>query len=865
MSAVLAALRISRRNAWRAKGRSALIIAMVGLPVLLITALLTTMATVDVSSKESLVADLGTADALVRHAGRQPVDQEDYAAIGFSFTREGEKDARPWTTREVASAFPAGSRALQVDSTYEFYGSERYGYPGRGIAIEVVETDLRDPLTHGMFRMIEGRPPARPDEVAVSRLLIERGAKIGATIKVTRKNVVKKVVGVAEQASWKRDELIVALPGSDLMTEKPERNWLIDTPSSVTWADVKKLNDLGLAVASRAVVEEAPYDVDEPSSWNMSGPDDGSRPVMLAMITSMIVLEVVLLAGPAFAVGLRRRRTELGLVAAQGGGARHLRMIVLMDGVVLGALSAFLGAALGIQFARVVPFLVELFLDERLGGRPFEIPWAQVAAVAVLGAVSSVIAAVVPAAQAARMSVSAVLGGRAEAPRPRRGWPVVGAVLVVAGVALTIAGVWLDTLVITGGTLLTQLGFVALMPLLVGLFGRLSTRLPLPLRLASRDAARHRGRTAPAVAAVMGGVAVAVALAVPMNSAFAQERADYQPREAAGALAVIVRDLAPDEWRSVHEILRQELPGVAPVEMRGRDDSSDTFLRLVMEGCGDPCVITPEDFPVGDERVLRYVLGREDPAAEAALRAGKMVLLDPGAITGGQATIELITQKGETESKRTVEVPAVAAKPAVLRSVRAVLPPGLLERLGEKTTLGKLLIDPREHRVTDVEEERIKARLPEVTYHAATYLERGFTGGYDYALLAVLGGAAALLVLAAAFTATGLAAADARADLATLSAIGAPVRIRRLFVAGQAWFITASGAVLGVLSGAVPGLVSAWPARGLRGVSRLVEDNTVLDVPWSLLAVLLFGLPVLAALVAAMFTRTKVSLVRRAG
>ena len=37
MSALLVALRISRRDAWRAKGRSALIIVMIGLPVLVIT------------------------------------------------------------------------------------------------------------------------------------------------------------------------------------------------------------------------------------------------------------------------------------------------------------------------------------------------------------------------------------------------------------------------------------------------------------------------------------------------------------------------------------------------------------------------------------------------------------------------------------------------------------------------------------------------------------------------------------------------------------------------------------------------------------------------------------------------------------
>ncbi|MEV4189558.1 hypothetical protein AB0J28_49810, partial [Streptosporangium canum] len=468
---------------------------------------------------------------------------------------------------------------------------------------------------------------------------------------------------------------------------------------------------------------------------------------------------------------------------------------------------------------------------------------------------------------------------RAEAPRPRRGWPVAGAVLVVAGAGLTVAGAWLGILAIVGGTLITQLGFVALVPRLVGLLGRLSGRLPLPLRLASRDAVRHRGRTAPAVAAVMAGVAVAVALAIPFHSHSIQEKINYQPQEAAGAFAVTSMERAAEEewWQPVRELLRRELPGVTPVEFRGhRRGPAGTFMRLVAGNCGTSCVITADDFPVGDERVLRYVLGREDPAAEAALRAGKMVVIDPRGITGGQARVETTTYRGESESRQTVTVPAVAAEPVERRSVRAVIPPSLAEKLGLRIELAKLVVDPREHRVTDAERERIDTRLPEVAFHTSTSLERGFTRGGVFEL-ALLGGAAGLLVLVAAFTATGLAAADARADLAGMAAIGAPAGVRRLFVAGQAGFITASGAVLGVLSGAVPGLVSAWPAGTYSGgaitsnagplgyVSDVLSDNTVLDVPWSLLALLVLGLPVLAALVAGAFTRTRVTLTRRTG
>ncbi|MEV4182761.1 FtsX-like permease family protein, partial [Streptosporangium canum] len=406
VSALLAALRISRRDAWRAKGRSALIIAMVGLPVLVITALLTALSTMAISPQEGLTATLGTADALVRDEGRQPIHDQDYSARGFSSGRGS--DVRPWTTQEITSVLPPGSRAQQLHVRYEPYRLARW-WP----IVEITETDLRDPLTRSMFQVVRGRPPAAPDEVAVSPPLVERGAKVGGTISLTREGAVKKVVGVVERAPWESAEFVVAFPGGGLADQKYQRAWLVDTPHPVTWSGVKKLNALGLVVASRAVIEDPGAAPDDMWAAGTGGIDSGSWPALIAMITLMVILEVVLLAGPAFAVGLRRRRTELGLVAAQGGSARHLRMIVLMDGVVLGALSAVLGAALGIPLARALLAMVGRGPG---GGWPFEVPWAQVAAVAVLGAASAVIAAVVPASQAARMSVSAVLGGRAEAP-----------------------------------------------------------------------------------------------------------------------------------------------------------------------------------------------------------------------------------------------------------------------------------------------------------------------------------------------------------------------------------------------------------------------------------------------------------------
>ena len=60
------AIRIARRDARRYKWRSALIVAMVGLPVLLLTSGITLMATNDISMAESVPRVMGSAQARIQ-------------------------------------------------------------------------------------------------------------------------------------------------------------------------------------------------------------------------------------------------------------------------------------------------------------------------------------------------------------------------------------------------------------------------------------------------------------------------------------------------------------------------------------------------------------------------------------------------------------------------------------------------------------------------------------------------------------------------------------------------------------------------------------------------------------------------------
>lgn len=108
-----AAVRIARRDAWRFKGRSFLVLAMIALPVLGVSALDLTLRSSEISTAESLNRELGQADARFTdpHLGGAPLLQD---PEGSGYTPKGDFDdgEKPWPEGDtnVSKAFPPGGR-----------------------------------------------------------------------------------------------------------------------------------------------------------------------------------------------------------------------------------------------------------------------------------------------------------------------------------------------------------------------------------------------------------------------------------------------------------------------------------------------------------------------------------------------------------------------------------------------------------------------------------------------------------------------------------------------------------------------------------------------------------------------------------
>ncbi|WP_030164549.1 ABC transporter permease [Spirillospora albida] len=890
MSGFLAALRIARRDALRARGRTALVLAMIGLPVAAVVALAVLSATGTWSPREALPYEIGAADARLTGTGHAPVRQDPESDEPFHGSSEPEPGAgaeRPWTTAEITRRVVAryGPRArVQPIET----GGRAALETGRGVlAVRHTGLDLRDPMTRGILEVTRGRAPAAPDEIAVAPSLAGRfplGATVragrdGAAVREGRDGVRLRVVGFARDPRSPRDDVVVTLPGGIPGPADSLPQWLISVGAPVTWDDVTDLNQEGITVLSRSVVDDPPRR--DPAAAADSGPAAEERTIMAAAV-AMIVLEVVLLAGPAFAVGIRRQRRDLALLAAAGGDAGHLRTVVLTGGLVLGAAAALAGALLGLLAAIAAKPVIRATTGHVLG--PLDVPWPLVLTTMALGAGSAVAAASVPAVQAARMDVVAALGGRREAARSRRGWPLAGGALAGTGVVLCLAGTrGLREFGPALGAVAIIIGGVFAAPWLVGAAGRAARWLPLPLRLAVRDGARNRGRAAPVVAAIMAATAAVTALAVGASSDFRQERLEYEARLPMGS-AVIRPPL--ERADAVAAGARREMPGVPVLELKalpgefsvcGHEDTAR--CPSVSFGGGStagPGVATGDenvaDIVVGGAREARLLLGRDDPEVSRALAAGRVVLFGRQPRPYGTTTATVAVWKDDQRHvlRAVPDLPAVAV--AADAHVRAIVPPSAAKRIGVAPRIEALGVDRADHRVTPDEEARLKELLAGYSGDdGSVHVERGFTGSAS-AVLLLLAAAGAVLALGGTLIATGLSAADARPDLATLAAVGARPRTRRLLMAGQAGFVAVLGCWLGLAGGLVPGIAVARPLTaveeipaqpGADGAVAAPGHGPTIDIPWQLLLLIGVAVPLLAMLAAGLSTRSRLPVTRR--
>jgi putative ABC transport system permease protein len=822
---------------------------------------------------------------------------------------------------DIAALLPAGTTLVTAPVLYPVRVDRGDGTTGADILV----AELDEPLTANRVRLESGSWPSTSDEVLVNKELadhlgISDGSEVadGATITMSNGGPTATVTGIAIDPATLHGPRVFAAPDSTLADHLTAAgfngyNWRLPGSEShdryiASFPAGTDVDDLWPTLATQGVAlipRQAVLDPERYRDWATASLVDRARYVdadmlasasLVALIIGLGLLEVILLAGTAFAVGAKRQVRDLGLVAAGGGTARHIKRIVLAQGVLLGVVGAGIGLAVGLALT-----VAGKSVWQRWDGATIDAwHWGpELAIAAAVGVFSGLAAALVPAISAARMSPIDALARRFRTTSMTAQLPKLGVILIVLGAVAGLlasranagalsdyaeriaaaegTGAWVpqppNVLTYVAlqlfGAVVAVVGLIMVISFLVSRLARRMGRWPMSARYATRDAVRHRHRTTPAIAAIMIVVAGASGVSFALAANERVEELRYQP--SAPPHTVIVdadhdgSDLSPMNPATL-DAIAASLPGgeaiaveyVARAVVTEADGYTwaDTLWLPSLEHCVDngtgelACYGGGTHVAVASPALVELALGRAPTRDELDhLATGGVLVLDESYTTDGQVSFEFWDYENDQEMDPVTFAAHVAdyAGPQYSQVPMAFIDAGTVESHGWTSSSSTTLI-PFDQSASTIELDAAFDTADRVGYRSR--VENGPPGmGVGFLILAA---GAAFVTLIGVGIVVSLAAAEGRADLATMAAVGAPPRRRRAIAGWQALVVAGFGTLLGLALGTYYGYLT-YPSIGA----------PEFIVPWPYLALIGVGVPLLATAVAITFTRSRLPMLRR--
>lgn len=671
-------------------------------------------------------------------------------------------------------------------------------------------------------QLAQGRYPTKANEIVVGKFAAaDRQLKLGSKVSIWDANEKAKqyeVVGISAGSSgrrWDNDVQLYGSTASALAGAAGPPRALVSAKDGV---DVDQLRDRLTAALGNTAEVNTGAEAAEAEALDVTGGFDVMGAVLLGF-AAISVFVAGLVVSNTFTIVLAQRTRELALLRCVGANRRQVFRGVLLESFLVGTIASLVGVAVGTALAAIVTVgIKQLGPDLQLG--TLEVTPSSVLIPIAVGFVTTVLAALLPASKATRVSpLAALRPDLAVSVRSRSGVVrlVFALLLLVGGAAMLKLGSDSGALPVgIGGGLLSFFGILLLGPVLapavIRLVSLVTTRFGgVPARVAATNAVRNPGRTAATSTALLVGVTLIVMMSV---GALTVERTTVKALAANYPLDIAVRAVG------------ETIPKATIDAAKG------------VEGLSAQTVVTGAIGKVGEQDLQLFGV---DPAAAAAvlrntgtfdgLRDGIAVvpegmaqelgLKEGGSLTvttaDGKGTFRVRLNGGFSEANGVVLTPADLARVAPKAGDLAVW-----ARVADSADLTKTVHGLESAIGADGGRIEGGAKMRAEYYELMNILLLVATG-----LLAV----AVLIALVGVGNTLSLSVLERTREQALLRALGLTKGQLRRTLAGEAVLVASVAIVLGIPLGLLYGFAGAATLIG-----QAVSGDMAYGVPFGTLA-----------------------------
>jgi len=755
-----------------------------------------------------------------------PADNSDFGSANQVLSLDGSNP------QKLQAALDSASKSF---GTFDVIGHRSVSIPG---SVETVDYRSQPPggaYTGELLALRSGSYPVGPREVAVTDGVAESlRLEIGSTLALDGRR--RTVVGIVENPSKLSDEFALVATSSA-------------SPEVVDLFVNASIEAHDYFTGSLGEGERSAY-----TGSMLKGNDVSDTAETLAMfsVATVFLLLASLVAAAGFAVVAQRRLRQLGMLSAVGATGKHLRLVLLTNGAVVGTIAAVIGTIAGLGLWLVFAPTLESAVDHRIDR--LSLPWVLVAMAGLLAIAGAIAAAWWPGRMVARLPVLLALSGRPPKPRPARHSAIAAIALIVVGIGCLALSDRETELLIVAGLLATILGSLLLGPLAIRTFSAVAGHVSIAPRLALRDLARYQARSGAALAAVTLSLGIAATVVVIASA----EEAKKASEPASVSDSQIRVYLGPSEDRTL-------IPVEAPAQLdrlaagaRGIAAQLDGATVITLRKATEPGAI-PGRFPGGDTQFIPpiHVMrpfkspegGKNYRIQSQTYVATPAVLeylgVDPATIDPGT---DFLVDRSVT--LKDLVIPSFTSRTEIpLTNVQRIdtgqhlfgadsgrtppyfITPNGLRRHGWKQIPAGWLVQSSRPLTSDQ-----IANARDAAADAGLTIETRRKSNPPTEVMAIATAAGALLALAILAMTVGLIRGESAGDLRTLTAAGATSGIRRTLTATTAGALALLGAILGA-AGAYVVLLALYH-----------DDLGYLsDVPFLYLGLAIIGVPLAAA------------------